>query len=112
MLDDKPVYQKGVRPDNAIQERVREETDKYNAEFYDKKMKQLGINAAWFEKNKKLEVQRGKRINDKNMKSELNLSFQEIKMVRRLRLRELYLRELEQYEIELNQRGLSIVKER
>ena len=75
-------------------------------------MKLLGINANWFEKNKKFEVQKVKRINDKKIRNELTLTNSEIKLRRRERLHELYLKELSQYENELNEMGLSIVKER
>lgn len=110
MLEDKAAQ--SLKPDFAIQQRIQEEENLYNADFYDKKMKLLGINAGWFEKNKKYEVMKNKRIHDGKIRNELSLTNQEIKMRRRQKLRELYLQELNQYEAELNQRGLSIVKER
>ena len=64
------------------------------------------------EKNKKLEVQTTKRINEKRIRNELILTNSEIKLRRQRRLRELYLYELEMYEDELSAKGLSIVKER
>ena len=101
-----------LRPDYAIQQRAIVEEQLYNADFYDKKMKMLGISSAWFEKNKKLEVQKTKRINEKKIRNELILTNTEIKLRRQRRLRELYLYELEMYEDELSAKGLSIVKER
>ena len=95
-----------LRADYAIHQRINQDNQLYNADFYDKKMKLLGINANWFEKNKKFEVQKVKRINDKKIRNELTLTSSEIK------LHELYLEELSQYENELNEMGLSIVKER
>ena len=101
-----------LRADYAIYQRINQDHQLYNADFYDKKMKLLGINANWFEKNKKFEVQKVKRINDKKIRNELTLTNSEIKLRRRERLHELYLKELSQYENELNEMGLSIVKER
>lgn len=100
------------RPDFAIQQRIIDENNLYNAEFYDKKMKLLGINAGWFEKNKKFEVSKNKKIHEGKIRNELSLNNQAVKMVRREKLRQLYLQELNQYEQELNSKGLSIVKER
>ena len=59
-----------------------------------------------------IQPQMNKKINYSRVVSDMKLSFQEIKMRRRQRLRELYLQELDQYEMELSQKGLSIVKER
>ena len=101
-----------LRADYAIHQRINQDNQLYNADFYDKKMKLLGINANWFEKNKKFEVQKVKRINDKKIRNELTLTSWAIKLRRRQRLHELYLEELSQYENELNEMGLSIVKER
>ena len=46
------------------------------------------------------------------MRSEIENTYQEIKMRRRVRLRELYALEMEMYEKELAAKGLSIVIER
>ena len=46
------------------------------------------------------------------MRNEIENTYEEIKMRRRVRLRELYIIEMEMYEKELAEKGLSIVKER
>lgn len=112
MLKQSKTYNQCMRADYAINERIKEEEKLYNADFYDKKMKMLGINADWFEKNKKMEVAKTKKINDNTIRKELSFTSKEIKIRRRQRLHELYLAELSMYENELSNRGLAIVKER
>ncbi len=46
------------------------------------------------------------------MRNEIQNTYEEIKMRRRVRLQELYEIEMEMYEKELAQKGLSIIKER
>ena len=75
-------------------------------------MKLIGINANWSEKNQKFQVQNAKRRNEQRMRSEIENTYEEIKMRRRVRLRELYILEMDMYEKELAEKGLSIVKER
>ena len=75
-------------------------------------MKLIGINANWSEKNQKFQVQNAKRRNEQRMRNEIENTYEEIKMRRRVRLRELYVLEMDMYEKELAAKGLSIVKER
>lgn len=79
-----------LRADYAIQQRVTQENKLYDADFYDKKMKLLGVNANWFEKNQKFEVLKNKRINDGRIRTELTLTNQEVKYRKKQRLLELY----------------------
>jgi transcription initiation factor TFIIIB Brf1 subunit/transcription initiation factor TFIIB len=72
----------------------------------------IGINADWSEKNQKFQVQNAKKRNEQRMRNEIENTYEEIKMRRRVRLRELYIIEMEMYEKELAEKGLSIVKER
>ena len=102
----------GMRPDYLVQQREIQERKLAEATEYDQKMKLIGINANWSEKNQKFQVQNAKRRNEQRMRSEIENTYEEIKMRRKVRLRELYIIEMEMYEKELAQKGLSIVKER
>ena len=102
----------GMRPDYLVQQREIQERKIADATEYDQKMKLIGINTTWSEKNQKFQVQNAKRRNEQRMRNEIENTYEEIKMRRRVRLRELYIIEMEMYEKELAQKGLSIVKER
>ena len=102
----------GMRPDYLVQQREIQERKLAEATEYDQKMKLIGINANWSEKNQKFQVQNAKRRNEQRMRSEIENTYEEIKMRRRVRLRELYILEMDMYEKELAEKGLSIVKER
>ena len=102
----------GMRPDYLIQQREMQERKLAEATEYDQKMKLIGINANWSEKNQKFQVQNAKKRNEQRMRSEIENTYEEIKMRRRVRLRELYIIEMDMYEKELAAKGLSIVKER
>ena len=102
----------GMRPDYLIQQREIQEKKIADATEYDQKMKIIGINTTWSEKNQKFQVQNAKRRNEQRMRNEIENTYEEIKMRRRVRLQELYVLEMDMYEKELAQKGLSIVKER
>ena len=102
----------GMRPDYLIQQREIQEKKIADATEYDQKMKIIGINTTWSEKNQKFQVQNAKRRNEQRMRSEIENTYEEIKMRRRVRLQELYEIEMDMYEKELAQKGLSIIKER
>ena len=102
----------GMRPDYLVQQREIQERKLAEATEYDQKMKLIGINANWSEKNQKFQVQNAKRRNEQRMRNEIENTKKKKKMRRRVRLRELYIIEMEMYEKELAQKGLSIVKER
>ena len=102
----------GMRPDYLIQQRELQERKIADATEYDQKMKIIGINTTWSEKNQKFQVQNAKKRNEQRMRNEIENTYEEIKMRRRVRLRELYVLEMDMYEKELAAKGLSIVKER
>ena len=102
----------GMRPDYLIQQREIQESKIADATEYDQKMKIIGINTTWSEKNQKFQVQNAKKRNEQRMRNEIENTYEEIKMRRRVRLRELYVLEMDMYEKELAAKGLSIVKER
>ena len=102
----------GMRPDYLVQQREIQERKLAEATEYDQKMKLIGINANWSEKNQKFHVQNAKRRNEQRMRCEIENTQEDIKMRRRVRLRELYVLEMDMYEKELAEKGLSIVKER
>ena len=102
----------GMRPDYSIQQREMQQRKLAEATEYDQKMKSISINTTWSEKNQKFQVQNTRKRNEQRMRSEIENTYQEIKMRRRVRLRELYALEMEMYEKELAAKGLSIVKER
>ena len=102
----------GMRPDYLIQQREIQERKIADATEYDQKMKIIGINTTWSEKNQKFQVQNAKKRNEQRMRNEIENTYEEIKMRRRVRLRELYVLEMDMNEKELAAKGLSIVKER
>ncbi len=102
----------GMRPDYLVQRREMEERKIANAAEYDKKMKLIGINTNWAEKNQKFHIQNAKIRNEQRMRNEISNTYEEIKLRRRVRLQELYRIEMDMYEKELASQGLSIVKER
>ena len=69
-------------------------------------------NAEWHETNDKFAVGKRNQANEKNMAAELEEANQELKILRNQRLKELYTREWEMYEAELNAQGLAILKDR
>ena len=101
-----------MRPDYLVQQREIQERKLAEAIEYDQKMKIIGINASWSEKNQKFKVQNEKRRNEQRMRNEIENTYEEIKMRRKVRLQELYVIEMEMYEKELASKGLSIDKER
>ena len=102
----------GMRPDYLVQRREMEERKIANAAEYDKKMKLIGINTNWAEKNQKFHIQNAKIRNEQRMRNEISNTYEEIKLRRKVRLQELYRIEMDMYEKELASQGLSIVKER
>ena len=102
----------GMRPDYLVQRREKEERKISDALEYDNKMKLIGINTDWAEKNQKFHIQNAKIRNEQRMRNEISNTYEEIKMRRRVRLQELYCLEMKIFKKELAQQGLSIVKER
>jgi hypothetical protein len=80
-----------LRPDNGIYSRIKFETKYQEANFYDRKMKSIGVSTNWFENQQKMEVKNNKKRNDKNIMKELIMTNLEIKLRRNERLKELYL---------------------
>ena len=101
-----------MRPDYLVQKKELEERKIADAAEYDKKLKLIGINTIWAEKNQKFHIQNAKIRNEQRMRNEIINTYEEIKMRRRVRLQELYSIEMDVYEKELASKGLSIVKER
>lgn len=111
MFPDKYVKRK-LDPELFIKNRIKNEEKFKVSDMYDKKLKNIGVNAYWFESQQKFEVKKQKKINDINIRGELILTHKDIKKHRYFQLKDLYLNEMKQYENELNSLGLSIVKER
>ena len=101
-----------MRPDYLVQQREIQQRKLAEAIEYDQKMKIIGINASWSEKNQKFKVQNEKKRNEQRMRTEIENTYEEIKMRRKVRLQELYVIEMDMYEKELSAKGLSIIKER
>lgn len=102
----------GLPPDYAIQQRIVKENKIEDAKNYDNKMKNLGINTEWYLKNLRSASTSAARQKQLQIRSELNYTYEEIKVRRTIRLKELYTAEYEMYEKELAEKGLAIVKER
>ena len=68
--------------------------------------------ATWHETNQKYAVGKRQQANDKAIASELTQANEELKILRHKRLKELYTAEWQQFEQELNDQGLAILKDR
>ena len=99
-------------PEHAImQRRAREDyTNHFSA--YTRELDAIRRNAEWHETNEKFAVSKRNQFNEKNIDAELEQANEELKILRNQRLRELYTREWEQFERELNAQGLAILKDR
>ena len=75
-------------------------------------MAAIGRTTEWHEIQQKYEVSKASKRNDLQIKQELEQANQEIKIIRRHKLKQLYEREMEEFEAELNSKGLAIVKDR
>ena len=101
-----------LKPGYNIEQRVKQD-NKY-AEYgeYAKKMQAIGRTTEWHEGHQKYEVWRQNKQNDKAISTELSEANRELKILRNSRLKDLYVREMEQFERELNGMGLAISKDR
>jgi len=75
-------------------------------------MDTLGRITSWHEGHQKFQVQNMNKRNEQNIKKELIEANSELKIRRRERLKELYAKEMADYEKELNDKGLAIYKDR
>ena len=66
----------------------------------------------WHESYEKYAVGKRNQANEEKIKVELQQANEELKILRHKRLKELYTREWEDYERELNGLGLAILKDR
>ncbi len=107
-----PQTKSFLRPDFAINTRIKNDEKLLDATGYDRMLKKIGVNVDWYESQQKYEVKKMKKSNDKRIKQELVLTNDEIKKRRKEKLKELYTDESEVFEQELNSLGLAIVKER
>lgn len=75
-------------------------------------METIGRITDWHETQQKYEVSKANKRTQQSIKEELVEANREMKILRTHRLKELYEREMEEYEAELNAMGLAIVKDR
>ncbi len=75
-------------------------------------MDSLGRITSWHEGHQKFQVCTMNKRNELQIKKELIEANTELKIRRRERLKDLYAREMAQYEKELNEKGLAIYKDR
>ena len=99
-------------PEHAIMQRRAREDYEAHYQGYTRELDAIRRNAEWHETNDKFAVGNRNKINEKNMEAELEEANQELKILRNQRLKELYTREWESYEQELNSMGLAILKDR
>ena len=95
----KPNYR---NPEHAIMQRRAREDYENHYQNYTRELDAIRRNAEWHETNEKNSVGKRNAANERNMNAELEQANQELKILRNQRLRELYTRDWEQYEIELN----------
>ena len=99
-------------PEHAIMQRRAREDYEGHYQGYTRELDAIRRNAEWHETNEKNAVAKRNGFNEKNMDAELEQANEELKILRNQRLKELYTREWEQYEQELNAQGLAILKDR
>ena len=99
-------------PEHAIMQRRAREDYEGHYQAYTRELGAIRRNAEWHETNDKFAVGKRNQMNEKNMDAELEEANQELKILRNQRLKELYMREWETYENELNAMGLAILKDR
>ena len=99
-------------PEHAIMQRRAREDFETNMTGYTRELDAIRRNAEWHEANEKAGAGKKAKVTEKNMEAELTEANAELKILRNHRLKELYSREWEQYEAELNALGLAILKDR
>jgi len=75
-------------------------------------MDSLGRITSWHEGHQKFQISSLNKRNEQQIKKELIEANTELKIRRKERLKELYAKEMAQYEKELNDKGLAIFKDR
>ena len=75
-------------------------------------MDSLGRITSWHEGHQKFQVGNMNKRNELQIKKELIEANTELKIRRKERLKDLYAKEMAQYEKELNEKGLAIYKDR
>ena len=99
-------------PEHAIMQGRAREDYLGNFQNYTRELHAIRRNAEWHETTEKYSVAKRNAANDRNMDAELAEANQELKILRNQRLKELYTREWQQWEAELNAQGLAIHKDR
>ena len=106
------MQKKGYNPEHAIMQRRMMEDHEANYQSYTRELHAIKRNAEWHETNEKFAVAKSNKANEKNIEAELEQANEELKILRNKRLSELYTREWQQWEADLNAQGLAILKDR
>ena len=99
-------------PEHAIMQRRHQEDHEAHFQGYARELHAIRRNAEWHETYEKLAVAKQNIANEKKIDQELEQANEELKILRNKRLSELYSREWQQWEAELNAQGLAILKDR
>ena len=89
-------------PEHAIMQKRQREDYIGHYQNYTRELDAIRRNAEWHETNEKFAVSKRNLANERNIDAELAQANEELKILRNQRLRELYTREWQQYEEELN----------
>ena len=100
------------KADHAIMQRRAQEDHEAHYGNYVREIGAIARVATWHETNQKYAVGKRQQANDKAIASELTQANEELKILRHKRLKELYTAEWQQFEQELNDQGLAILKDR
>ena len=100
------------KADHAIMQRRAQEDHENHYGNYVREIAAIARVATWHETNQKYAVQKKNHANDLAINAELQQANEELKILRHKRLKELYTAEWQQYEQELNDQGLAILKDR
>ena len=104
--------QKWSKPEHAIHKRRERENYEQYLTSYTRELDAIKRTAEWHETKEKFAVCQKNHANDKKIDAELEQANEELKILRNRRLTELYTREWQQWEAELNSQGLAILKDR
>ena len=100
------------RPEHAIMQRRQREDHEAHYAGYTRELDAIRRNAEWHETNAKFAVAKKNKASELTINAELEEANEELKILRNKRLSELYTREWQQWEAELNAQGLAILKDR
>mmetsp|Transcript_8261 Transcript_8261/g.16871 ORF Transcript_8261/g.16871 Transcript_8261/m.16871 type:complete len:107 (+) Transcript_8261:94-414(+) len=100
-----------LRPDFLIQKRIEKDNQYAAAADYAKTMQRISQNSSWFEGKQKYDFAEGEKRDKSFIQNEMDCCYEELKIRRRTRLRQLYEAEAKAWEQELAENGLAVQRQ-